>query len=208
MPENERNQLALDNYKKRTKSNWEIGIEYEMYIGYLLREGKIIEGQKLNVDQFGERHGLNDLGRDIIASTISNKGEITYYVIQCKRWANDRMIHENTICQLYGTTIEFKLSKNLVFSTKVIPILISTTYLSPTAQQFADKLGVEYKLIEMGDYPMIKCNINNGNKIYHLPFDQQYYRTEIKLPGEFYARTVQEAVDAGFRRARRHMFNE
>jgi hypothetical protein len=55
---------------------------------------------------------------------------------------------------------------------------------------------------------MIKCNINNGNKIYHIPFDQQYYRTEIKLPGEFYAWTVQEAVDAGFRRARRHMFND
>ena len=26
----ERNQLALDRYKKRTKSNWEIGIEYEI----------------------------------------------------------------------------------------------------------------------------------------------------------------------------------
>lgn len=49
---------------------------------------------------------------------------------------------------------------------------------------------------------MIKCNIgNNGEKIYHLPFDQQYYRTEIKSPGEFYAWTVEEAVNAGFRRA-------
>lgn len=38
-------------------------------------------------------------------------------------------------------------------------------------------------------------------KIYHLPFDQQYYRTEIKSPGEFYAWTVEEAVNAGFRRA-------
>jgi hypothetical protein len=55
---------------------------------------------------------------------------------------------------------------------------------------------------------MIKCNINNGNKIYHLPFDQQYYRTKIELPGEFYAWTVEEAVNAGFRRARRYMFNE
>lgn len=33
---------------------------------------------------------------------------------------------------------------------------------------------------------MIKCNIGtNGEKIYHLPFDQQYYRTEIKKAGEF-----------------------
>ena len=34
----ERNQLALDKYKHRHKSNWEIGMEYELYIGYLLRK--------------------------------------------------------------------------------------------------------------------------------------------------------------------------
>ena len=30
----ERNQLALDRYKKREKTNWEIGIDYERYVGY------------------------------------------------------------------------------------------------------------------------------------------------------------------------------
>ena len=54
----------------------------------------------------------------------------------------------------------------------------------------------------------IVCWDNNGKKIYHLPFDQQYYRTKIELHGEFYAWTVEEAVNAGFRRARRYMFNE
>jgi hypothetical protein len=54
---------------------------------------------------------------------------------------------------------------------------------------------------------MIKCNINNGNKIYHLPFDQQYWRTVIDKPGEFYAITVKEATKAGFRRAFKHYIN-
>ena len=74
------------------------------------------------------------------------------------------------------------------------------------AKKFADKLGVLVSVRPLQDFPMIKCNINNGDRIYHLPFDQQYYRTQIKLHGEFYASTVEEAVKAGFRRARRHVF--
>jgi len=51
-------------------------------------------------------------------------------------------------------------------------------------------------------YPIIKCNISNdGEKIYHLPFDQQYDKTIISKPGEFYAETVKESMDKGFRRA-------
>ena len=53
---------------------------------------------------------------------------------------------------------------------------------------------------------MIKCNINQttGEKIYHLPFDQQYDKCIITPEtGEFYAMTVAEAEEAGFRRAMR-----
>lgn len=50
----ERNQRALDNYKKRKKSNWEIGIDYELYIGYLLREGLPPFNKRYKVIQFGE----------------------------------------------------------------------------------------------------------------------------------------------------------
>ena len=56
----------------------------------------------------------------------------------------------------------------------------------------------------MGEFPRIKCNVNNGEKIYHLPFDQQYWRTQIKNNQEFYAWTVEEAERKGFRRAMRH----
>ena len=54
---------------------------------------------------------------------------------------------------------------------------------------------------------MIKCNINprTKEKIYHLPFDQQYDKIIIgNNSGEFYAKTVKEARKKGFRRAFRY----
>ena len=54
-------------------------------------------------------------------------------------------------------------------------------------------------------YPCIKCNISvKGEKIYHLPFDQQYDRTKITpKKGDLYVATVAEAEAAGFRRAKK-----
>ena len=40
--------------------------------------------------------------------------------------------------------------------------------------------------------------------IFHLPFDQQYDKTKINKEDEFYAFTVKEAVESGFRRAYKH----
>jgi hypothetical protein len=51
---------------------------------------------------------------------------------------------------------------------------------------------------------MIKCNINPSSKekIYHLPFDQQYDKVVIgDVPGECYVETIADAEAAGFRRA-------
>jgi hypothetical protein len=58
------------------------------------------------------------------------------------------------------------------------------------------------------EFPRIKCNINGKDKIYHLPFDQQYDRTQIKNNGEFMAWSVAEAESKGFRRAKRHNIKE
>ena len=200
----ERYQMALDRYKERRRSNaWVAGVEYEMYCSYLLRKNgfHVIE------------HGVNmrkaDLGRDIIAMKNGNT-----YIIQCKRYSlqnrdgTDRFVHENVICQLYGTTIEYKLANpnNTLFANleKVIPVLYTTGQLSDTANAFAKQLNVRVVNCQMGDYPMIKCNKNNGQQIFHLPFDQQYWNTIIDTTqGEFYAWTVQEAEDAGFKRAYR-----
>ncbi len=195
----EKNQRALDNYLKRKRTPKEIGDDYEMYVGWLLRN------KGYETEMFGLKHGLDDLGRDIIAikkdNLFNNLNEIL--IIQCKRWSQNKEIHENVICQLFGTTIQYIIKHKDVLGSKikVYPLLVTTAPLSNTAQKFADFLHVRVKIIPMGEYPRIKCNINNGNKIYHLPFDQQYKTAEIKDKGEFYAFTVKEAMNKGFRRA-------
>ena len=59
---------------------------------------------------------------------------------------------------------------------------------------------------ELEEFPRIKCNIGKGGeKIYHMPFDQQYDRTIIdKIKGECFVSTVEEAVNKGFRRAKKY----
>ena len=51
----------------------------------------------------------------------------------------------------------------------------------------------------------IKCNLsNNGEKIFHLPFDQQYDKIKIEPEKkEQYVTTVHEAFELGYRRAKR-----
>ena len=191
----ERNQLALDRYKaSRNKTKWQIGRDYELYIGHKCTE------QGYSVDYFGSYMGLEDLGRDLIAK----KGK-SVWIIQCKYWSKDKRIHENHITQLYGTTICYCLEKNIPKS-NVKGVLVTNIQLSDRAKQMADYLKIKYaENIQKGDYPCIKCNIGRDElgitKIYHLPFDQQYDSTQINTPGEFFAMTVKEAEEKGFRRA-------
>ena len=199
LPTVEKNQLALDRYNKRHKINSEIGRDYERYIGYLF------EKNGFKVDYTGIRDGMNDLGRDLICS----KGNTTY-IVQCKCWSNlkGKQIHEKHINQLYGTTIMYSLDRKEdfigLFKPNIIPIFFSTVPFTDTAIEFANALGVKLKCEKFVPYPMIKCNINsNGEKIYHLPFDQMYDRTDVSKNGEFYAMTVAEAENAEFRRAKK-----
>lgn len=197
----ERNQLALNRYKTRKKSNWIIGIEYEMYVEYVLRS------KGFTTIPFGSLNGVEDLGRDIIAKKVDKTtGLLKWYIIQCKNWSinKEKEIHENVVCQTFGTSIEYELNNNLTHD-RVVPIIATTVPFSEMAVKFASKLGVVQWNVPKGEFPMIKCNIGkNGERIYHLPFDQQYYRTEINKPGEFYAWTIQEATKAGFRRAMKY----
>lgn len=200
----EKYQLALDRYLKSYKSPWQIGIAYERYIGY------IYENKGYSIIANGALKGFEDFGRDIIAE---NEEEIL--IIQCKYWRKERVIRENHIFQLYGTTIlkEIELEQENKKAKKVKGILITSTTLSTEARMVADKLGI--KLIENEDfnkeYPCIKCNINitTKEKIYHLPFDQQYDNIKIVSSiGEKYVSTVKEAEELGFRRAKRHLFDK
>jgi hypothetical protein len=94
----------------------------------------------------------------------------------------------------------------LLKGTQVIPVFTTTVHLSETALLVAEALFVQIKNLHLDkSYPLIKCNINGKEKIYHLPFDQQYDRIKIKFKdGECYVHTVAEAEKLGFRRAMRY----
>lgn len=191
----ERNQRALDNYIANRKSKWQVGRDYEMYIGYLF------EGEGYKVKYTGIIEKLEDMGRDLIAT----KGN-DVLIVQCKNWAQEKTIHEKHIFQLYGTVVMFSLNSKK----NVKGIFVTTTKLSDTAKKVAEHLGIT--IVEnkpLGEFPRIKCHINkkSGEKIYHLPFDQQYDATVIDGNGECYAFSVKEAEEKGFRRAFKHHTN-
>lgn len=218
LPSVERNQKALDRYiQNRNKSKWAIGRDYEMYVGYIFSQ------KGYEIEYKGIIDGFDDLGRDVIAKKGSE-----VCIIQCKHWAQYKEIHEKHIFQLFGTTMEYWINRfnghkkqksfedfpHMLNERRLRPMFFTSTNLSARAKEMANALSVE--IIEnesLGEFPRIKCNINSGEfgreqKIYHLPMDQQYDRTIIgNRPGEFFAFTVKEAEDAGFRRAFKHRFN-
>ncbi len=217
LPSVERNQKALDRYlKNRNKSKWAIGRDYEMYVGHLFSQ------KGYGIHYKGIIDGFEDLGRDLIATKGSE-----VCIIQCKHWARYKEIHEKHVFQLFGTTMEywvryfggaqkqksFEAFSHLLNEHRLRPIFFTSTRLSEKAKEMAQALSVEVVENEpLGEFPRIKCNINVGEtgrktKIYHLPMDQQYDRTIVgNQEGEFYAFTVKEAEDAGFRRAFKHRF--
>lgn len=204
----ERNQKALDRYLASRKTPYQIGRDYERYIGYKY------EQQGFEVSYHGIAEGLEDLGRDLICI---QQGKIE--VVQCKCWASHKMIHEKHINQLFGTTVKYyidyvegqyqnynlSLFPDLLREGNIRPVFYTSTKLSDTAKRFAEALGMEiHENIPLQQYPIIKCHTSKqtGEKIYHLPFDQMYDRTILeKKYGEFYAMTVKEAESKGFRRA-------
>jgi hypothetical protein len=211
-----RNQRALDNWRtSRRSSPWHAGRDYERFIGWEL------ESQGFKVRYSGIEDGLEDRGRDLVAT----KEEFTL-IVQCKYWKNTKTVHEKHIFMLFGTAVQYlenecsqtlfgqlpiKTVRDLFQSRRCSPRLVTSAGISSYAQDCADLLGVEVqsKYPMSRDYPIIKCNISKhtGDRIYHLPFDQQYDATRIDLTaGEFYAKDVVEAENAGFRRAWRYNF--
>ncbi len=184
-------QLALNRYSSAKKSRWDIGRDYERFIGYKYE----CSGGKVFYQ--GIIKGFEDLGRDLIVAFPNSKVTI----VQCKCWSKVKTIHEKHVFQLYGTVLGYRLENP---SKTVDGILITSTCLSDTARRYSELLGI--KAVEnypLEDYPRIKCNVSPRGLIYHLPFDQQYDRTEITERFERYAWTVKEAEELGFRRAMR-----
>jgi hypothetical protein len=187
----ERNQLALERYLRGRQTPWQIGRDYERYVGYLR------EQSGWAVTYHGIVKGLDDLGRDVLAE---RDGEIE--VIQCKRWAAHKTIHEKHIFQLFGTMVAARIENP---GKKVTGTFTTTTGLSDRAREFARVLEIRVEEnFPLGDYPRINCNIarRTGGRIYHLPFDQQYDATRVETTrGERYTATCADAEDLGFRRA-------
>ena len=197
----ERNQKALDNYLNRPHSKAHVGKMYERYIGYLY------ESDGYKVEYRGIEMGLKDGGIDLICR---KQGEIL--LVQCKNWSLDSTIYEKHICQLFGASkyydkdhIQQEYSDGLFANVdwdRATPVFVSTAPLDDHAKDVAKSLGVLIKNIPFKKkYPIIKCNVNNGRKIYHLPIDQMYDHTRICNSDECYVSTVKEAEELGFRRA-------
>lgn len=187
----ERNQKALDRYLQRRKTRLEIGHMYERYIGYLY---EWVDGYEVNY--LGITEGVYDLGRDLEC----RKGQ-ERILIQCKNWSRFSTIHEKHIFQLFGSVFQYRDQHS---GDHVFARFYTSTSLSPIARRFAEELKVElYEQVPLDtSYPMIKCNINRRDKIYHLPFDQQYDKIKIEARrGEHYVKTASEAESLGFRRA-------
>ncbi len=192
----ERNQLALDRYcdPKRKRTPWAAGVQYERYVGYRY------EKSGFSVKYYGALRGRKDLGIDLIC-----ENEQSTRVVQCKRLSPDKQlpVRENAIAQIFGSAEFYRMCSESTKSVRAI--LVTTFQLSEEARRFAEHLNVAIEeFFELKPYPMIKCNVSrvDGEKIYHLPMDQQYDNVIVgDREGEFYAWTVKEAEHAGFRRA-------
>jgi hypothetical protein len=194
LPSSTKFQLALERYWKRKKTRFEIGRDYERYIGWTYeRDGYSVYYQ-------GIIKGFDDLGRDLIAT----KGKEAT-VVQCKYWSREKTIHEKHIFQLYGTMTSYQIENP---DQTVFGRFVTSTNLSDRSRKFSEHLGIKIsENTPLDEYPCIKCNIAaaSGEKIYHLPFDQQYDTTKIEPEkGEMYCRGIAEAENKGFRRAMRY----
>ncbi|MGN0016577.1 MAG: restriction endonuclease [Candidatus Avelusimicrobium sp.] len=201
----EKFQRSLDRYTNSwDKNNWQIGLFYERYQGYLY------EKKGFKVIMNGAKERWQDMGIDLIAT----KNGVTE-LIQCKYWAKEKTIYEKYIFQLFGTTINYicehypteKNPLEIISKGIIKPVFITSTELSETARKMAKVLNVIIKenIPLDKNYPKIKCNPSSNNgKIYHLPFDQQYDNFQVsQTSGAFYVATIEEAERAGFRRAYR-----
>ena len=188
LPYTERYQRALDNYMRRQKSLWEVGLEYERQIGYEYETGGAA------VEYVGAVSGRSDMGCDLL---VKASNEIK--VVQCKRYSQDKPVYEKHILQLHGTTEIYRTKYPFV---PVRGLLITTTYLTRSAHECADRLGIDVREhYPFTPHPLIKCIHFYKSKNFFLPFDPRYDRIQYdSKAGDKYVETVAEAIDAGFER--------
>lgn len=187
LPQAQMHSLALERYQKRHRTEWEVGLGFERLIGYRY------EKKGYHVEYVGATSGKEDMGRDLI---VSNKTEV--FIVQCKRWSRGSQIHEKHIFQLQGTlTLYQKQHPDII----AIGVFITTAMLSPKAKETALSLGIEtIENFSYAAHPMIKCKAGTGQ--YYLPMDSDYDKISISFAsGDYYHKTVEAAISAGFQSA-------
>ena len=184
----DKRQLALNSYIKSDKSGYEIGLDYERYVGYLY------ETQGFHVEFSGAIMGKTDLGRDLI---VYMPDEIL--VVQCKRWSKNSLIHEKHLHLLYGTVGQLRVQRK---TENITGAIYTTASLSDAARLCAKELGVKvYEKQDFPEYPRIKCIVSKtGEHVYYLPFDKQYDNISVNISNDGkYVNTVKAAEQEGFR---------
>ena len=191
----EKQEKWLDHYfHGKSRDAWSAGIKYERYIGYLC------ETKGYKVKYFGATMKLQDMGRDLIVSK-GNK----VYLIQCKRYSSSKEIHENSIFQLFGSLYHYRVENP---DKVTVGVFVTSSKLTDLARECAKALSITlYEGVKFDRYPAVKCNISKtGERIYHLPYDQQYDTVSINpTKGECYTTYVSEAIEQGFRHAYKHI---
>lgn len=189
---NKRAQQELNAYLAQNLSTDEIGRFYERYIGHKY------ETAGYDVAYHGALNGYEDMGRDLIVTAVDET-----LIIQTKCWSKSKSIPVKYIFELYGTSSHYhKTAKRKNRLTK--PVLYTTAQYSESVRRIAWELGVQLKTVPLDrSYPMIKCKISeDGTMSYYLPFDSEYDKIKMDLHrDDRFAKTVQEAVEYGFRRA-------
>lgn len=97
----DRNQRALERYKMRAKSDWEIGRDFERFIGHKF------DSEGYDVVYHGAIKGYDDFGRDLIITEKSGR----VLLVQCKYWSQHKVIPEAAVFQLLGSTVSFYIEK-------------------------------------------------------------------------------------------------
>lgn len=130
-------QIALNRYWARKKTKWEIGRDFERFVGYNY------EKNGFNVEYFGATQGLEDFGRDLICE----KNGITH-IVQCKNIGQSTRLYMKNISisylerQLCITVQLNKCTKNLnvylqsLMKKEIVPVFITSIKLSDEAREF------------------------------------------------------------------------
>lgn len=183
----------LSDYNKREKTLWELGIEYERYIGYLW------ESQGYKVIYNGAVKGSADGGIDLIFIS-----EFTTYVVQCKRWKKGSYINTEEIKKFHQNVKKFKKSnRELIGDNNLLAIFYSTTNFTADAKKFAKRYKIDCQVKEFNivyEYPPVKCGKTyDGRKFYCLPFDEEFDKIQLHCDrGDCYKFTIDEAEKAGY----------